>query len=82
MLKRHSSARNLALIDKLEEMGKARDKTVAQMALGWMLTNPVVTSPIVGANNVAQLHESLGAVGLRLSEEEIKTLDEMSQWEE
>jgi aryl-alcohol dehydrogenase-like predicted oxidoreductase len=74
--------KNFALIDKLEEMGKARGKTVAQMALGWMLTNPIVTSPIIGANNVAQLYEILGAVGLRLSEEETKTLDEMSQWEE
>jgi aryl-alcohol dehydrogenase-like predicted oxidoreductase len=81
-MKRHSTARNFALIDKLEEMGKARGKTVAQMALGWMLTNPVVTSPIVGANNVDQLNETLGAVGLRLSEEETKSLDEMSQWEE
>ena len=81
-MKRHSTPRNFALIDKLEEMGKARGKTVAQMALGWMLTNPVVTSPIVGANNVDQLNETLGAVGLRLSEEEIKSLDEMSQWEE
>jgi aryl-alcohol dehydrogenase-like predicted oxidoreductase len=81
-MKRFSIAKNFALIDKLEEMGKARGKTVAQMALGWMLTNPIVTSPIIGANNVAQLYEILGAVGLRLSEEETKTLDEMSQWEE
>ena len=81
-MKRHSTSRNFALIDKLEEMGKARGKTVAQMALGWMLTNPVVTSPIVGTNNVAQLNETLGAVGLRLSEEETKSLDQMSQWEE
>jgi aryl-alcohol dehydrogenase-like predicted oxidoreductase len=40
------------------------------------------TSPIVGTTNVAQLRETLGTVGLRLSEEEIKTLDEMSQQEE
>jgi len=81
-MKKHSTPRNFALIDQLEEMGKARGKTVAQIALGWLLTNPVVTSPIVGANNVDQLNETLGAVGLRLSEEETKSLDEMSQWEE
>jgi aryl-alcohol dehydrogenase-like predicted oxidoreductase len=52
------------------------------MALGWLLANPVVTSPIVGANNVTQLKESLGAVGLGLSEEEMKTLNEASQWQE
>ena len=52
---------------------------VSKLAKRGKITN---TSPIVGANNVAQLHETLGAVGLRLSEEEIKTLDEMNQWEE
>jgi aryl-alcohol dehydrogenase-like predicted oxidoreductase len=81
-MKRYSTPQNFALIDKLEEMGKTRGKTAAQMALGWMLTNPVVTCPIVGANNVTQLQETLGAVGLRLSEEEMRTLNEMSKWEE
>jgi aryl-alcohol dehydrogenase-like predicted oxidoreductase len=79
---KYSNTKNFALIDKLEEMGKARGKTVSQMALGWLLTNPVVTSPIVGVNNVSQLNEILGAVGLRLAEDEMKTLNEMSKWEE
>jgi aryl-alcohol dehydrogenase-like predicted oxidoreductase len=79
--RRYLSEQNWALIDQLEEIGQARGKTVAQMALGWMLTNPAVTSPIVGANNVTQLKEILGAVGLRLSQEEIKTLNKVSRWE-
>jgi aryl-alcohol dehydrogenase-like predicted oxidoreductase len=79
---KYSNTKNFALIDKLEEMGKARGKTVSQMALGWLLTNPEVTSPIVGVNNVSQLNEILGAVGLRLAEDEMKTLNEMSKWEE
>jgi len=81
-MSKYLTAQNFALIDKLEEMGKARGKTVAQMALGWLLTKPVITCPIVGANNVSQLEEILGAVGLRLGDEEIKTLNEMSKWEE
>ena len=79
---RYSTAQNFAVIDKLDEMGKARGKTISQMALGWMLTQSVVTAPIIGANNVAQLQGALGAVGLRLSGEEMKTLDEMSRWEQ
>ncbi|MBL7075188.1 aldo/keto reductase, partial [candidate division KSB1 bacterium] len=43
-------------------------------------TNPVITSPIIGANTVAQLHESLGAVGFRLTAEERKILNEVSGW--
>lgn len=76
------SDQNWALIDQLEEMGKARGKTVAQMALGWMLTNPAVTSPIIGASNVTQLKEILNAVGLRLSQEEMNALNKISRWEE
>ena len=81
-MKRYSTDKNFSLIGKLDEMGKARGATISQMALGWLLANPVVTSPIIGANNVTQLNELLGAVELKLSDEEIQALDEMSRWEE
>jgi aryl-alcohol dehydrogenase-like predicted oxidoreductase len=70
---------NFAVLDALREMGEARDgRTIAQMALAWMLTLPFVTSPIVGANNVTQLDESLGAVDLRLSDDEMLRLDDLT----
>jgi len=80
--RRYFNAQGFAVIDKLEELGRARGKTVLQMALGWLLTNPVVTSPIIGANTVEQLGESLGAVGLRLSREEMEALNALTAWEE
>jgi len=78
---RYFSDKNFTFLERLETLGKKRGKTVLQMALGWLLTNPVVTSPIIGANTVEQLRESLGAVGLRLSQEEMATLNEFSAWE-
>jgi len=75
-----ASERNFALLDQMEAMGKERGATIAQIALAWQLTQPVIASPIVGATNVAQLEESLGAVGLRLNEEEMQALDEASSW--
>ena len=78
---RYLSDKNLTLLERLETLGKKRGKTILQMALGWLLTNPVVTSPIIGANTVEQLREILGAVGLRLSQEEKATLNEPSAWE-
>jgi len=66
------------VLDALRAMGEARGKTPAQMALGWLQTQPFVTAPIVGANTVEQLEESLGAVGLRLEEEEMGRLDELT----
>ncbi len=67
---------NLAIVEVLRDMGQRRGKTPAQMALGWLLTLPFVTSCIVGANTVEQLGESLGAAGLRLSEDEMRRLDD------
>ncbi|MFZ1629358.1 MAG: aldo/keto reductase, partial [Anaerolineae bacterium] len=54
--------------------------TVSQIALAWQLAQPVITSPIIGANSVEQLSESLGAVGLRLADDEIKRLNDLSSW--
>jgi len=77
---RYFSDRNFALIDKLEEMGKERGKTIAQIALAWLLADPVITSPIIGANTVEQLTELIGAVEVRLTPEEKQMLDELSAW--
>jgi aryl-alcohol dehydrogenase-like predicted oxidoreductase len=45
-----------------------------------MLTNPAITAPIVGANNAAQLQESLGAAGYRLSPAEMESLNALSSY--
>ncbi len=70
-----------AVVDKCEEIGRAHGKTIAQMAIAWLLANPVITSPIIGVNNVAQLNEFLGVVDFKLSAEEKKTLDDVSAYQ-
>jgi aryl-alcohol dehydrogenase-like predicted oxidoreductase len=77
----YMTERNFALIDLLENLGKARDKTITQMALGWQLSQPVITSPIIGARTLQQVEESLGALGLQLSADEMARLDAASAWE-
>lgn len=72
--------RALTLLDHLEAVAQSRGWTMTQTALAWMLTNPVVTSAIIGADNVSQLKGSLVAVGCRLTPEEKKRLDEASVW--
>ncbi len=72
--------KNFDLLDKLEALGQARGKTPGQMALGWLLGKEQVSSVIVGANTQAQLADSLGAAGLRLREEEMESLDQVSSW--
>jgi aryl-alcohol dehydrogenase-like predicted oxidoreductase len=74
-------SRNFDLLDRLQAMGQARGKTVAQMALAWMLADPIVTSPIIGANTVEQWNEIAGAIGVTLTAEEKSELDDLSKWE-
>ena len=67
-------------IGKLEEIGSAHHKSIAQTALAWMLSNPVITAPIIGANTVAQLNDALGAAEYRLSEDEVNALNAITAW--
>lgn len=70
--------RNFDLLDKMAAIGSGYGKTVAQVALAWQLSQPVITSPIIGARTLPQLYESLGAIGFRLTGEEMHLLDEAS----
>lgn len=72
--------KNFDLLDTIEEIARSRNKTAAQISLAWILTKPNVTAPIIGANNVEQLKDGLGATGLKLSEDEMTALDRMSEW--
>ena len=47
-------------------------KTMAQVAIRWLLQKPPVTSVIIGAIKVHQLEENIGAVGFRLTEQEVR----------
>ena len=64
-------------LGKLEEIGQAHGKTILQTALAWMLSNPIISAPIIGANTVQQLNESLGAAGYRLSTDELSELNKL-----
>jgi 1-deoxyxylulose-5-phosphate synthase len=73
--------RTMALLDALDAMAKAQEKTMSQVAIAWLLADPVITSPIIGANTVAQLTELLGATTFRLGAAEKKTLDDLTAWQ-
>lgn len=81
MLRFVNDDRNMKLLDEMENIGRAHGKSMSQVAVAWMLANPVVTSPIIGANNVPQLNEILGVVGFRLSADEKKLLDDLTAWQ-
>jgi aryl-alcohol dehydrogenase-like predicted oxidoreductase len=79
-LKGFFTERNFALIDLLEERGQAYNATVTQMALAWLLQRPVMTAPIIGANNIEQLTDILGSLDVKLSTEDVQAIDQASSW--
>lgn len=68
-----------SLIDALDEISKETGKTVSQVSLNWLLQRPTVASILIGARTEAQLHENLGAVGWKLTPEQIAKLDYVDQ---
>jgi len=76
----YANERGFAIVDELEKIGRQHGKTVGQTAFAWMLTNPAITAPIIGANNITQLQESLGAIGYRLETAEMNALNELTKY--
>ncbi len=68
--------RVLAAVEKIAE---ERGVLPLQIALAWLLNQPVITAPVIGANSVEQLTPSLDAVHIRLTQEEMDYLDEASR---
>ncbi|WP_026789664.1 aldo/keto reductase [Pleomorphomonas oryzae] len=66
------------VIDALEEVATEVGKTVPQVAINWLIERPTVSSVIIGARNEDQLRQNLGAIGWRLSAEQIVKLDAAS----
>lgn len=67
------------IMDVVDEIAAETGKTVAQVALNWLLQRPTVCSLVIGASNEEQLKQNLGAVDWNLSEEQVKRLDEASK---
>lgn len=64
------------IIDRVAELAEKRGITRSQVALAWLLHKPVVCSPVIGATKIAHLEDSVGSVGIALSQEEISFLEE------
>jgi aryl-alcohol dehydrogenase-like predicted oxidoreductase len=67
------------VIDTVIAIASETNKSPAQVSLNWLLCKPGVTAPIIGARNMEQLENNLGASGWALSAEQVKRLDEASK---
>jgi aryl-alcohol dehydrogenase-like predicted oxidoreductase len=75
---RNAEERTWRIIDCVREIAEGRGVSMSQVALAWVADRPAVTSVILGARNVAQLDDNLGAADLHLSGKETELLDDAS----
>lgn len=63
-------------VDAVQEIAAARGIPMAQVAMAWVLRNPVVAAPIVGATKPGHLADAVAALDVRLTDEEVAALEE------
>ncbi|MFW9923590.1 MAG: aldo/keto reductase [Candidatus Thorarchaeota archaeon] len=78
--KRYFKDKNFEILKALKDLSVIKGTTMAQMALLWVLNKEAITAPIIGANSIAQLEEDIAALEVKLTENDLKILDEASEW--
>ncbi len=68
-------SRNLALVERLQAIGRLHNRSAGEVAIAWTLHHPAVTGAIVGARNARQAEGVMRAGDLRLSEEEVNEIE-------
>ena len=67
---------DFAVAERAREIAEERGVTGSQIALAWMLNKPHITSPIIGATKMDHLEQAIAALDIKLTEEEVKRLEE------
>jgi 1-deoxyxylulose-5-phosphate synthase len=70
---------DFATANRVSDVAEARGIPMAQVALAWMLSKPVITSPIIGATKMHHLDDAVAALSVNLSADEIEQLEESYQ---
>ena len=77
--KRLYSDEDLTIMQRAYDVAEARGLPMAQVALAWLLSKPVVTAPIVGATKPHHLDDAVAALSVQLTSDEIHHLEEAYQ---
>jgi len=75
----YTEATDRQIVERVAEVAGERGVPMAQIAIAWMLSKPVVTAPIIGATKPHHLDDAVAAVDLVLSDDEVARLEEPYQ---
>ncbi len=78
---KYENSRTDRTLKSLTEISGETGKSMAQVALNWLLSNHAVTSPIIGARTLEQLRDNLGGTGWSLTMEQVESLNEAGKLE-
>jgi aryl-alcohol dehydrogenase-like predicted oxidoreductase len=70
---------DFVVAQRVKELAERRGVSGSQVALAWILNKPFITAPIIGATRIEHLNESIAAMDLRLSPDEVRQLEEPYQ---
>jgi aryl-alcohol dehydrogenase (NADP+) len=75
LLQLYQSSQDKEIVVAAARIADQRGVKLAQVALAWLLSNPVLIAPIVGVSKLQHLEDAAGAVKTKLTAEEIETLE-------
>ena len=73
----HAKDVDIPVIQRIKEVADKKKVTMAQVSLAWILSKPLVVSPVIGCTKISQLEELCQVFKIKLSEDEIKYLEEL-----
>ncbi len=73
---RYMNEHGFRILEQVDRIARAHNTTPSQVSLAWILAQPGITAPIASATSVEQTRELLGAVSLKLTDDEIQSLDQ------
>jgi aryl-alcohol dehydrogenase-like predicted oxidoreductase len=77
--KRLYSEADFEIVQRVSHVAEAHSLPMAQVALAWMLSKPVITAPIIGATQPHHLQDAVAALSVQLTQEQIQHLEETYQ---
>lgn len=80
--RRYFNDRGWEILDAVQSVARERALTAAQVSLAWLMSQPQVTSTIIGPRNLEQLQDNLGAAGVQLAAAEKQILEDASRWQD
>lgn len=82
LFERENFVKELRVVHRLQTLAARYDKSVAQLAIAWVLSHPAVTVALVGMRNVHELEENVAAVDWKLTAEDKAEIDRIFEEEE